>query len=393
MGNLWVGDINALYKISADYISSIHKRHLTTIDISPFASFTKRVYGLAADKDQNIYAGSFDGVFSIKANVNSFELIWRNPDPVHFVRSVAAISTDSVFWNCNDQHPTQMIMGKIKTTFTEDFLGRTIFTYKHKVYALTTSGVGSFKNGVVRPLALFGKITNNAVAALVDAEENIWLASWEGLLKFRKTAFHQFTLQHNEQKEAFSFLERKKGDVLFGSNRGIVFSKKQEAIVPDKTIPALFPLAEVMCMYEDTEGGLWAGSGYQGISRFKNGKLTNWRYTGFLKDNNCEALYPAANGRLFDCTENGVTVVDPLAAEPMTAHYPFQKKYTRPPELFGCFQTGNSGYWFYGSQGLYKLENGQLADDSIITMPVKNLYINKIISDKKGNICITTQGK
>lgn len=92
-------------------------------------------------------------------------------------------------------------------------------------------------------------------------------------------------------------------------------------------MPALFPLAEVMCMYEDAEGGLWAGSGYQGISRFKNKKLTNWSNTGFLKDNNCEALYPAADGKLYACTENGVTLIDPMAAEPMTAHYPFQKIY------------------------------------------------------------------
>ena len=155
----------------------------------------------------------------------------------------------------------------------------------------------------------------------------------------------------------------------------------------------MFPLAEVLCMYEDKDGGLWAGSGYQGISRFKNDKLTNWREAGFLKDNNCEALYPAADGKLFACTENGVTVIDPDAADPIIAYYPFQKKYTRWPELFGCFQTGNSAYWFYGSQGLYKLENGQLVDDSIQDMPVKNLYINKIISDNKGNIWVATQGK
>ncbi len=393
MGNVWAGDLNALYKITADHVDRIHKKLLTTIDLYPIASFTKRVYGLAADREQNIYAGSYDGVFRIKANTNNYETIWSNTNPAQFVRSVAATSPDSVFWNCLDQHPTQMIRGKIKTTFTEDFIGRTVFTYHHKVFALTTSGVGGINDGKVQPLVLFGNITNNAVAALVDAEENIWVGSWEGLLKFRKTAFRQYTLQHNEQKEIFSFLERKNGDLLFASNRGIVFSKKLDAIVPDKTIPSLFSLAEVMCMYEGNTGGLWAGSGYQGISRFRNGKLANWSNTGLLKDNNCEALYPADDGKLFACTENGVTVIDPLAAEPMAAHYPFQKKYTRPPELFGCFQTSNSGYWFYGSQGLYKLNNGLLVDDSIQNITVKSLYINKIINDKKGNTWIATQGK
>ena len=231
------------------------------------------------------------------------------------------------------------------------------------------------------------------MTALIDAEENIWVGSWEGLLKFRKTPFRQYTLQRNEQKEAFSFLERKNGDLLFGSNREIVFTKRKETIAVDKTVPALFPLAEVMCMYEDADGTLWAGSGYQGISRFKAGRLANWRDTGFLKDNNCETLYRTTDDKLFACTENGVTVIDPKATYPLIAHYPFQKKYTRQPELFGCFQTGNSGYWFYGSRGLYKLSNGLLIDDFIQNVPVKNLYINKISSDTKGNIWVATLGK
>ena len=125
----------------------------------------------------------------------------------------------------------------------------------------------------------------------------------------------------------------------------------------------------------------------------KKNKLTNWRNTSFYEDNNCETLYPTTDGKLFACTENGVTVINPLAAEPLMDHYPFQKKYTRPPELFGCFQTGNTVYWFYGSQGLFKLANEELVNDSIKGMPVKSLYINRITGDKKGNIWVATQGK
>jgi ligand-binding sensor domain-containing protein/anti-sigma regulatory factor (Ser/Thr protein kinase) len=392
-GNVWVGDLNALYKITDRQIQQGYKNHTAIINLSPFASFTKRVFSIAEDSRQNIYLGSYEGVFKIIANAGSYQMFWTNPDPYQYVRSVTATSPDSIFWNCLDRHPAQMINGKVTTSFTEDFIGRTVFKKQHNTFALTTSGVGRLQEGIVQPIVSFGNITNNAVTALIDAEENIWVGTWEGLLKFRKTAFQQYALQHNEQKEAFSFLEKKNGDLLFGSNRGIVFTKKQGNIVIDKTIPSLFPLAEVMCMYEDAEGGIWAGSGYQGISRFKNNKFTNWRNTGFLKDNNCEALYPTTDGKLFACTENGVTVIDPQMAQLMTAHYPFQKKYTRPPELFGCFQTQNSGYWFYGSQGLYKLNDQELVDDSLLNMPVKSLYINKIISDKKGNIWVATQGK
>ncbi|MGB5007881.1 MAG: histidine kinase [Ferruginibacter sp.] len=392
-GNVWAGDLNALYKINRQHMEQVHKNFPAVIDLSPFAAFTKRVFSIAADNKHNIYIGSFDGIFKIAANANSYETSWSNPDPVQPVRSVAAYSPDSIFWNCLDSHPTQMINGKITAGLTEAYIGRTVFISRNNAYALTTSGVGLIINGIVKPVVLFGNTTNNAVTALVDAEENIWVGSWEGLLKFRKTAFDQYTIKHDIHNEAFSFLEKKNGELLFGGNRGLVFTRKLDEIVADKTIPALFPLAEVMCMYEDGEGAIWAGSGYQGISRFKNNKLTNWKNTGFLKDNNCEALCLVPGGKLFGCTENGVTVLDPVAGDPLTAHYPFKKKYARPPELFGCFQTGNSGYWFYGSQGLYKMVNGELVEDSIQNMPVSSLYINKITPDKKGNTWVATLGK
>ncbi len=392
-GNVWIGDMNALFKITVQQTVELHTDSNATINISPFASFTKRVFSIAEDNKQNIYMGSFDGVFKIPANTNRYQSIWVNPDPYKFVRSVAVTSPDSIFWNCLDRHPAQMINGKVTSYYTEDFIGRIVFTNRHNTYALTTSGVGYIIDGIVNPVVSFGNVTNNAVATLIDVEENIWVGSWEGLQKFRKTAFKQYVSPHQVQKEFFSFLEKKNGDLLFGSNRGMLFTKNKENILVNKAMPGLFRLAEVLCMVEDAGGGLWAGSGYQGISRFKNNKLTNWQNTGFVKDNNCEALYQAKDGKLFACTENGVTVIDPLVAEPMIDHFPFQKKYTRPPELFGCFQTGSSNYWFFGSRGLYKLVNRELLDDSIGNMPVKSLYITRIVHDRRGNIWVATQGK
>lgn len=391
-GNIWIGDLNALYKITPGQVNDVYKNPRSSFQLLPFAGFNKRVFSIATDKQQNIYTGSYDGVYKIPARTERFEAIWKNADLRSAVTSVTATSTDSIFWNCRDRHPTKMIRKTVNTSFTEEFIGRTVFTNNNKVYALTTSGVSEIREKI-EPVVSFGTTTNNAVTALIDAEENIWIGSWEGLQKFQKNTFFQYTVEHPVHKEVFSMLERKNGDLLFGSNRGLLFIKNGKTISPAKTFPALFTDAEVMCMYEDDKNGLWAGSGYQGISHYINNHLKNWKDTGFLRDNNCETLYPAGNGKIFACTENGVTLIDPNSNNPLVTHYPFQKKYSRYPELFGCFQTSNSGYWFYGSQGLYILRDNVLADDSIQGIPVKNLYINKIVSDKKGNIWVATLGK
>jgi ligand-binding sensor domain-containing protein/anti-sigma regulatory factor (Ser/Thr protein kinase) len=392
-GNVWAGAIDALYKITAPIAAGFSKHRPGSIALSPFAAFTKRVFSLAADDRQNIYIGSHNGLFKITAHTNDCKMIWTNPDPHHFVRSVAATSPDSIFWNCLERHPAQMIKGKVTSYYTEDFIGSKVFIAGSKAYALTTNGVGFIENGNVHTIFLFTGITNNATAALQDAEGNFWVGSWEGLQQFKPNNFKQFSLQQSSHKEVFSFLERKNGDLLFGSNRGQLFIKKNDSIIPDKKTGQLFPLAEIMCMYEDAANGLWLGSGYQGIGRLKNNTTTYWKDTGFLKDNNCEDLLEVDDHNIFACTENGVTVIDPLANGPLKAHYPFQKKYTRYPELFGGFKAVDSTFFFYGSTGIYKLRNAVLVDDSITGMPVKNLYVNKIVADKKDNIWIATLGK
>ncbi len=391
-GNLWIGDLNFLYKMTREQVSMVKKNSKTPLTSDPFAGLKERAFSLSSDKYHNVYMASHGGIYLIAPDQNNYRLIWENPDVNNFVRSVGALSPDSIFWNHNDGHPSQLLNGKLRVFFDNDYLGKYVFTYRNRAYSVTTRDIARIENGIY-PIVSFSGLTNYAHAALIDAEENIWIGSWEGLQKFRKSAFTIFNLQINDHSEVFSFLEKKNGELIFGGNRGLLYKKENNQIERFKQIPPLFPRAEVMCMYEYDDGSLWFGSGYQGISRFKNNKLTHWQQGGNLKDNNCEALYRTEDGKLLACTELGVTVIDPLQENPLVAHYDFIKKYSRHPELFGCYYAKGSGYWFYGSQGLYKLTENKLVEDSVEGLPVKNLYINKIISDNKGNTWIATQGK
>lgn len=391
-GNLWVGDIIFLYKVTSAQAKKIADQPTSDISVEPFAGLKERAFCLTLDRLNNVYMASHGGVFQFAPKQNSYKLLWQNPDVNNYVESVAALTPDSIYWNRNDGHPTQLINGKLTTYFDHNFLGRDVFTHNNKIYAVTTRDVSRVKDGVF-PVVSFGAVANHAHTALIDEEDNIWIGSWEGLLKYRKTAFTIFTLPFSEHSEVFSFLEQKDGTLLFGGNRGLVYKKQANGIEHLTDIPTLFKNAEVLCIKETQDGAIWAGSGYQGISRYHNKKLSNWKDTGNLKDNNCEELFESGDGKMFACTEFGVTVIDPLATDPMIEHYSFLKKHSRQPELFGCYQSGNNSTWFYGSQGLYKLQNKKLVDDSIANMPVKSLYINKVIADKTGNIWIATQGR
>lgn len=391
-GNLFIGSILALYYLPQNIINTLDTRNNKKLPLNVFANFNKRVFDVATDNKKNIYLASFDGIFKIANSKNNYSLIWKNPNPIKFVKSVVATSPDSIFWNCYEQHPVKMINGKVSLSYSDDYIGNKIFKNKSQVYSLNTAGIAQFK-GNWQALLPLGQTVNFATDALIDAEENIWVTTWEGLLKYKQTSFKQINVSNLIHKEVFSMLESEKYGLLFGGNKGIIYRKLENNIVPFTKIPLLFPNAEVLCMQEDTTGKLWAGSGYEGVSSLHNNKVISYLNFPLLKDNNCEALFKLPNGNFFACTENGVSLINPYYKQPIIAHYPFKNKYNRYPELLGGFNSKESDYFFYGSQGLFKLSNNQLLPDSIIGMPVKSLYITKIVNDGKGFSWVATLGK
>jgi ligand-binding sensor domain-containing protein/two-component sensor histidine kinase len=391
--NVWIGDLFALYRLSASDTKEFAGNSKTIKNLLPYAGFAKRAFSLAQDEEHNVYVAGFDALYKFTSGKNEYTELWQNTDPQNPIRSVVAVSPGQVYWTSFTGFPSQLINGKHTIPKNNIYLGRKIFKQNEKILALTANTVSEYVGDSLRTLFSYDSITHHAHTAIADAEGNIWLGTWEGLQKFRKTAFTPFRLPNLENTEVFSMLEQRNGDLLFGGNRGMVFKKTLDRIEPHPSIPALFPLAEVMCIHETKNGALWFGSGYQGIGRFENGKLTRYLPGGYLKDNNCEMLYPTADGNLLACTEQGVTVIDPQRADPFIQHYGFKEKFARYPELFGGFKTAASPQWFYGSQGLYKLENNELLADTIAGLPAIKLYINKIIADRKGNVWVATLGK
>ena len=160
------------------------------------------------DRLHNVYMASHGGIYLFPEARNDYRLIWKNPDVNNFVRSVCAINPDSVFWNHDDGHPTQLIKEKLTVFFDRNSTGSFVFTHRNKPYAVTTRDIARLENGI-KPVVSFSSLTNHARAALIDAEENMWIGTWEGLQKFRKNAFQVYRFRQEEHGEIFSFLEKK----------------------------------------------------------------------------------------------------------------------------------------------------------------------------------------
>ncbi|RYF87448.1 MAG: hypothetical protein EOO03_10635, partial [Chitinophagaceae bacterium] len=295
-----------------------------------------------------------------------------------------------MFVHCIDGRLFKNIAAVTSPLATEEFVQRIIKT-PNATYALTSAAIISLQSNLAREIS-FGKEANNVVDALVDAEQNIWVASWEGLLKYKRTTFTQHFL-NNDNQEIFSFVETAGGDLLFGGNHGKVFTKTANGLQLKNGMPLMFPNAEVLCMTETAPKVLWAGSGYDGISKLSNGILQRLQQGQELQDNNCEAMVATTDGKLLACTEQGVTLLNPQLAQPVVEHYLFEKKYARYPELFGGIELTIGNYFFYGSQGLFKLQNKKLVAANIVGMPITQLYITKIVKASDSSVWIGTIGK
>jgi ligand-binding sensor domain-containing protein/anti-sigma regulatory factor (Ser/Thr protein kinase) len=390
-GNVFIGEMHGLYRLTPDEIKQwrIKKQKL---QLSQFYQIKERIICLDADRKGNIYFGSFDGVFTINVASATVQLIWKNKTPNNLVRFITATSPDSLFFNQYEGESTSLVNGALKNYTAKNYTGHSFFKKDNKVFRLTTSTVERFENNDFIPFITFGE-TNYAFDGVCDEEGNIWVGTWEGLFKYRYNPFSVFRRKETTHPETFSLLETKDGKLLFGGNRGLVHYKNGADIIPYNIFKPVFPAAEVLAMYEHDDGCFWFGSGYQGITRVKNGVYTNYNENNGLADNHCNTFYRVNEHAVYGCSEKGVVVIDPLAENPITGNYNFAKAYNRQPKLLGVLQPAANEFLFYSNLGLFRLKENKLHNESIKGMPAENLYITRMQKDKHGKIWIATQGK
>lgn len=389
-GNIWLGELNGLYKIDAERIPGMHLKN-AALKLQPFKNFKQRIFTIASDGGSNLYAGTFDGINRIDTKNNKIEEIWQNTDTGNFIKSLQVISPGQIYFNRYDGQP-ELLSGNKTTEISSPIdISQVIFKDLHDVYALTTSRVVNISGNKQLTLINFQQITNNVTAAIVDRDNNIWVASWEGLLRYRQNPFTVYPTPPGKPVEIFSMFEQG-NQLFFGSNRGIIYTEETGKLVPSK-FPAVFNSAEVLSVYHDPSGVNWFGSGYQGLSRLRNYKVESWTESKGLADNTCDAFYRTNDGVLFACTEKGVIQIDPLSDTPIRSFYGYQVKQSRYGKLYGGFQLQNDQLLFYGASGIFNLINDELIQDSIQGFKTVQTFINKIVRDRNSNVWIATQGK
>lgn len=217
-------------------------------------------------------------------------------------------------------------------------------------------------------------ITRNTV---LDQQGNMWLASWEGIIRYDGHQFTNFTNRDSLRRfHVFSASKDRKGHLWFGTIRGGVYHYDGQKF-------RLFTTADglacdwVESITEAANGDIWLGSN-EGISCYDGRTfrtLTTDEDGVPIREIHC--LFRDKTGNMWIGSHEGVTVYNPLNS-------PQASVIKRPDgEFFNnvrCITQGSDGaIWIAGQDGLFR-HDGQK------TTLIMEGFAGYVYADKKGNI-------
>ena len=130
-----------------------------------------------------------------------------------------------------------------------------------------------------------------------------WVATHDGLVKLKPAVFSAAIVN-----DFYSLLEKKNGTLLLGANRGFIFERSSDSLIPYQQ--HVVPDAEVRAMYEDERGSIWIGTGYQGLVLLNNNRQWHFTKADGLHSNSLLCFSKTSNGGFYAAGDRGVTRIN-----------------------------------------------------------------------------------
>ncbi|MEO8447337.1 MAG: two-component regulator propeller domain-containing protein [bacterium] len=152
-------------------------------------------------------------------------------------------------------------------------------------------------------------------SVMQDKNGNIWLATWEGIIRYDGKRFTNLTLEKNLSGfNVFSLLEVSNGDLWFGTIGGGVYKYDGKSFELFTTKEGLAGNS-IFCIMQDNAGFIWFGT-ENGISRFDGKSFTNFTTREGLGNNFVSTIIQDKTGKVWAGTNSGVSIYDPSASTP-----------------------------------------------------------------------------
>ena len=277
------------------------------------------------------------------------------------IRSVA-IASLFILSACGGQAPPPPPAAKPAVTKSKSLPGmKEVFTEDFDPNFVETTTVTS----ATGPAA----ITRNI---LQDRNGDIWLTTWEGIIKYDGEVFTNYTNKDGLRKfHVFSCLEDRDGGLWFGTIGAGVYRYDGETFTNITTKDGLANDRQGTFL-QARNGDIWIGT-MGGISIFNGKSFRNLTTKDSLLDNDINAIVEDRGGKMWIGSRGELCVYDGLLCTPfrMGGERFFNVRSIIEDRAGNIWIAGNNGLWRYGEDGLKQF------DDK---------FVGYVYQDRAGNI-------
>lgn len=219
-------------------------------------------------------------------------------------------------------------------------------------------------------------ITRNILA---DRKGNIWLATWEGLIRYDGSTFTNITNQEGLRRyRAFDLLEDQKGHLWVATIGAGVYHYDGTTFTNYTTADGLAN-DRVTNLYEDRKGVIWFGT-ESGISQYNGSTFTNLTREQGLLNTDVNSIMEDRSGKFWIGTRGRAYWYDgQIFTEIIT---PSGKPFTNVRKII---KDRDGNMWLGGNDGLWRF-------DGIDFLNYTQNFIGYIYEDQKGNIWTSSEG-
>ncbi|MCW3077260.1 MAG: histidine kinase [Bacteroidetes bacterium] len=238
-----------------------------------------------------------------------------------------------------------------------------------------------------------GSITRHI---LEDTKGNIWLASWQGIVRYDGKVFTNYTLKENLIPfHVYSLFEDRSGNVWFGTVRGGAYKYDGKTFTLFTTENGLADDL-ISCIMQDKKGNIWlatdGGASCLDTSAWhrtsvkgpfslpvstKKG-VANYTADNGLSGNRVNSIIQDKSGKIWMGTRSGVSCYDGKSFTNFTINdsVPFTN--------VRCIKEDQRGrIWIGGQEGLYCYDPFATKETSLIKLMAN--FIGYVYEDKAGN--------
>ena len=354
----------------------------------------RRATVIAKAPDNTIYIAQDESLYQLMPN--EIKLIFTSAYKNDAVLSIFPISKNKVFFDCAKTEMNKIENGIWNYVYygrsflkedAEDING---FWYAGTVGILYFHPDGEIVSSLINTL---DKDVNWPSGFVKDGPV-FWLATHDGLIKLKPLIFNSYIdSKYDDVKEIYSLLKLRNGNFLLGSNRGKLWKKEGNNFFNFlQGTQTMVSNAELKSLYEDERGWIWAGTGYQGLSVYRDGKVSIFtKEKDGLHDNTIQYIFKTKAGKLFVLGDQGMSEVMISGDEKISfKSYYYEPKISQHAQFYTAIEAPGSTIWAGGQEGLFFLQNNSWHHFNLLG---KTMQVNDMKQLKDGTVWIATSGE